>query len=122
MALPRHSRILLFGDTVMNNPTRGIGRTKQMVMDLPEGGCVVVAHNQDGLIYIRNMIGDLRGATFLKSVRLTSLAYVENLRGLDLPIFADHYVLAYAFDRHLHREYEILLQLQQHAIIRRATK
>jgi hypothetical protein len=107
---------------IMPDPHRGTGRTKRMVMDLPEDGCMVVAHNQDGLTYIRNMIGDLRGGSFLKSVRLSTLAYVENLRGLDLPIFVDHFVLEYAFDRHLHREYEILLQLQQHAIFRRASK
>lgn len=104
------------------DPLRGTGRTKRMVMELPEGGCVVVAHNGDGVAYIRRMIGDLRGGDFLKSVRIASLAYVENLHGLDLPIFIDHFVLEYAFDRHLRREYEILFQLQQHAIIRRATK
>lgn len=107
---------------VTPDPFRGTGRTKRMVMQLPEDGCVVVAHNQDGLIYINHMINDLRGREFLKSVRLVSLPYVENLCGLDLPIFVDHFVLEYAFDRHLRREYEILMHLQQLSTIRRTTK
>lgn len=103
-----------------NDPNRGTGRTKRMVMSLPEGGCIVVAHNFIGHEHIKRMIGDLRGGDFLKSVRLVTLDRVESLRGLDLPIFVDHFVVEYAWDRHLRREYEMLLMLEQLSEIRRA--
>lgn len=103
---------------LFNDAERGTGRTKRMVMSLPEGGCVVVVHTPDFIRYVRNMIGDLRGAEFLKSVRLASLSYVDNLHGLDLPIYIDHFVVEYAWDRHLRRELEILLELQRYYTIR----
>jgi hypothetical protein len=80
---------------------RGSGRTKRMVMSLPEGGCVVVIHENSFRDYLRHLIDDLRGGSFLKSVRIVPLADSERyLRGLRLPIFVDHYVSEYAF---LHR-------------------
>ena len=104
---------------IHHDPDRGTGRTKRMVMDLPEGGCVVVAHNQGGLVYIRHMVGDLRGDDFLKSVRFTTLDCAENLRGIELPIFVDHFVHDYAWECRLRREYEILMEISKYNYFRR---
>jgi hypothetical protein len=75
---------------------RGTGRTRRMVEHLPVSGCAVVVHNADGLRYVRQMIADLRGVEFLKTVRLCTLENVDNLRGVALPIYVDHYVRAFA--------------------------
>lgn len=67
---------------------RGSGRTKRMVMSLPEGGCVVVIHESGFRLYLQHMIGDLRGGEFLKSVRIVPLAdserYLQNLSRLSM--------------------------------------
>lgn len=95
------------------NLERGTGRTKRMVMSLPEGGCAVVLHNHDFIAYIRHMISDLRGGDFLKTVRFATLECVDHLRGFDRPICVDHFVAEYASDRRLRREYDILFELKQ---------
>lgn len=72
---------------------RGIGKTKELVMSLPETGCVVVVHNPDMKRYISQMIYDLRGKEVLDNTKIRTVSRRGDegyLYGLNVPIFVDH--------------------------------
>lgn len=95
------------------DPNRGTGRTKNMVMSLPETGCIVVVHERNFVNYVKTMALDLRGPVLAKSIRFVALEDVERrIRGYELPIFIDHYVTKYAFRTKRWRELDVLSYFQ----------
>lgn len=72
---------------------RGTGKTKAMVMALPEGGAFIVAHSFQMDRYIERMIFDLRGRDFFKLCHVHAVhgqMCTNRLHGLRIPIFVDH--------------------------------
>ena len=72
---------------------RGTGRTKAMVMALPEGGACVITHGAEVRRYIERMIYDLRGRDFLRSCKVCVIyghSDLGRLQGLLMPTFIDH--------------------------------
>jgi hypothetical protein len=69
------------------------GRTKAMVMALPEGGAFVVVHSAVMARYVERMIYDLRGRDFFKRCHVHPVhghGSLSRLYGLRIPIFVDH--------------------------------
>jgi uncharacterized protein YodC (DUF2158 family) len=72
---------------------RGSGRTREMVMALPEGGATVVVHVERMRRYVRDMIRDLRGAYTAGRTRIdvvASLPDAVQLYNAPQPIYLDH--------------------------------
>jgi hypothetical protein len=69
------------------------GRTKSMVMSLPDTGACVIVHSGSMRRYIERMMFDLRGRDFLKRCKVLVIyghSDLHRLNGLSLPTFVDH--------------------------------
>jgi len=73
---------------------RGSGRTKKMVMSLPDNsGAFVIVHSRAMWVYVDRMIRDLKKSPPERHFRILvvdSPFDVDRLRGHSLPIFVDH--------------------------------
>jgi len=83
---------------------RGTGKTKAMVMALPDEGACVVVHNAAMVRYVERMIYDLRGKGLMnrcKVLRIEHQGDADRLQGLRMRTFVDHAFWWLASDRHL---------------------
>lgn len=72
---------------------RGVGRTRNLIDNLPDERCVVVTYSHDLGREIKKTIEDLRGKELIKKVKVVSVSSKEDLsrlQGLSVPIFFDH--------------------------------
>jgi|GEM_PF-5993963 len=91
---------------------RGTGKTKAMVMALPDEGACVVAHNAAMVRYVDQMIYDLRGKDLMKRckvLRIERQGDADRLQGLRMRTFVDHAFWWLARDLHLLRRVECLV-------------
>lgn len=99
---------------------RGTGRTRAMVMELPEDGAIVVVHTWALGDYIKQMIRDLRGPVAAHNIEI---AMVEDhydalhLQRLWLdtrkPIFVDHAFHNGVVDGRVHKEVGMTVELAE---------
>jgi len=91
---------------------RGTGKTKAMVMALPDEGACVVVHNASMVRYVEQMIYDLRGKDLMKRCKVISVSRqhdADRLQGLRMRTFVDHAFWWLAHDLHLVRRVECLV-------------
>jgi hypothetical protein len=91
---------------------RGTGKTKAMVMALPEEGACVVVHAAPMVRYVERMIYDLRGKVMLRRCkvwRVERQGDADRLQGLRMRTFVDHAFWDLTHDRHLARHVDHLV-------------
>jgi hypothetical protein len=91
---------------------RGTGKTKAMVMALPDEGACVVVHNQPMVRYVERMIYDLRGKGLMKRCKVflvDSQHGADRLQGLSMRTFVDHAFWGLTRDLHLARRVDCLV-------------
>lgn len=91
---------------------RGTGKTKAMVMALPDEGACVVVHNAAMVRYVEHMIYDLRGKDMMKCCKVISVSRhhdADRLQGLRMRTFVDHAFWWLTHDRHLRTRVEHLV-------------
>ncbi|MDR5008289.1 hypothetical protein RGK87_04615 [Agrobacterium fabacearum] len=91
---------------------RGAGKTKAMVMALPDNGACVVVHTAPMVRYVEQMIYDLRGKDIMKRCKVMSVSRqhdADRLQGLRMRTFVDHAFWELTHDRHLARRVECLV-------------
>lgn len=91
---------------------RGTGKTKAMVMALPDEGACVVVHNASMVRYVEHMINDLRGKDLMNRCKVISVARqhdADRLQGLRMRTFVDHAFWWLTSDPHLRARVECLL-------------
>ncbi|UHS56845.1 hypothetical protein [Agrobacterium vaccinii] len=91
---------------------RGVGKTKAMVMALPNDGACIVVHTAPMVRYVERMIYDLRGKDMLKRCkvrRVESQGDADRLQGLRMRTFVDHAFWELTHDRHLARRVDYLV-------------
>lgn len=91
---------------------RGTGKTKAMVMALPDEGACVVVHNASMVRYVEHMICDLRGIDLMKRCKVISVSRqhdADRLQGLRMRTFVDHAFWWLAHDLNLVRRVECLV-------------
>lgn len=99
------------------------GKTKAMVLALPEGGAFVVVHSAVMARYVERMIFDLRGRDFFKLCHVHAIhgqMCTNRLRGLRIPIFVDHAFWLLCPSRGAVEEVEVLADHTNRMIASRA--
>lgn len=90
----------------------GDGKTKAMVMALPDDGACVVVHNAAMVRYVERMIYDLRGKDMMKRckvLRIERQGDADRLQGLRMRTFVDHAFWELTRDNHLARRVDCLV-------------